>query len=50
MQEALARNKEQQAEALTRLDETIKINMEKSAALGETADRLSRALTGKVKT
>ena len=49
MQEALARNKEQQAEALTRLDETIKINMEKSAALGETADRLSRALTGNVK-
>ena len=32
MQEAFNRNKEQQAEALTRLDETIKINMQKSAA------------------
>ena len=49
MQEALDKTKEQQTEALTRLDETIKINMEKSAALGETADRLSRALTGEVK-
>lgn len=49
MQEALNRSKEQQSEALTRLDETIKINMQKSAALGETADRLTRALTGEVK-
>ncbi len=49
MQEAFNRNKEQQAEALTRLDETIKINMQKSAAIGETADRLTRALTGEVK-
>ena len=49
MKEALEKNKEQQTEALTRLDETIKINMEKSTALGETADRLTRALTGKVK-
>lgn len=49
MQEAFDRNKEQQAEALTRLDETIKINMQKSAAIGETADRLTRALTGEVK-
>ena len=49
MQEALDRSKEQQNEALTRLDETIKINMHKSAALGETADRLTRALTGEVK-
>ena len=49
MQEALDRSKEQQNEALTRLDETIKINMQKSAALGETADRLTRALTGEVK-
>nr|MCR4583773.1 DNA recombination protein RmuC [Prevotella sp.] len=31
------------------LDETIKINMQKSAAIGETADRLTRALTGEVK-
>ena len=49
MQEALNKSKEQQNEALTRLDETIKVNMQKSAALGETADRLTRALTGEVK-
>lgn len=49
MQEAFDKSKEQQSEALTRLDETIKINMQKSAALGETADRLTRALTGEVK-
>lgn len=49
MQEALEKTKEQQKEALTRLDESIKNNMEKSAAIGETADRLSRALTGEVK-
>ena len=49
MQEAFDKSKVQQSEALTRLDETIKINMQKSAALGETADRLTRALTGEVK-
>ena len=49
MQEAFNKSKEQQSEALTRLDATIKVNMEKSAALGETADRLTRALTGEVK-
>ena len=49
MQEALDKTKEQQTEALTRLDETIKINMQKSEAIGETADRLTRALTGEVK-
>lgn len=49
MQEAFNKNKEQQSEALTRLDATIKVNMEKSIALGETADRLTRALTGEVK-
>ena len=49
MQEALDKTKVQQTEALTRLDETIKISMEKSAAIGETADRLTRALTGEVK-
>ncbi len=49
MQEAFDKSKQQQSEALTRLDETIKINMQKSAALGETADRLTRALTGEVK-
>ena len=49
MQEALDKTKEQQTEALARLDETIKINMQKSQAIGETADRLTRALTGEVK-
>ena len=49
MQEALDKSKIQQNEALTRLDATIKINMQKSAELGETADRLTRALTGEVK-
>lgn len=49
MEQALNNSKEQQKEALTRLDETIKLNMEKSISLGETADRLTRALTGEVK-
>ena len=49
MQEALDKSKEQQTEALTRLDEAIKINMQKSAAIGETADRLTRARPGEVK-
>ena len=49
MREAFDKSKEQQNEVLTRLDATIKVNMEKSAALGETADRLTRALTGEVK-
>lgn len=49
MQEALLLSKEQQKEAMARLDETIKLNMKQSASLGETADRLTRALTGEVK-
>ena len=49
MQEAFNRSKDQQHEALTRLDEAIKQNMQRSEALGETADRLTRALTGEVK-
>ena len=49
MQEAFDKTKEQQSEALSRLDATIKINMQKSQELGETADRLTRALTGEVK-
>ena len=49
MREALEKNKSQQKEALDRLDQTIKVNMEKSNAIGETADRLTRALTGEVK-
>ena len=49
MKEALDKTKEHQTEAMTRLDETIKISMQRSAAIGETADRLTRALTGEVK-
>jgi DNA anti-recombination protein RmuC len=49
MKEALNKSKDQQKEALARLDETIKQNMERSESLGETADRLTRALTGEVK-
>lgn len=49
MQDALLMSKEQQKEAMARLDETIKLNMKQSASLGETADRLTRALTGEVK-
>ena len=49
MQQALENTKRQQEEALTRLDQTIQDNMKNSEAIGETADRLSRALTGEVK-
>ncbi len=49
MRDALERNKTQQSEALTRLDETIKNNMQQSEQLGKTADRLTRALTAEVK-
>lgn len=49
MEEAFCKNKEQQKDALTRLDESIQQSMKQSASLGETADRLTRALTGEVK-
>ena len=49
MQEAFDKSKAQQIEALTRLDQAINTNMQKSKELGETADRLTRALTGEVK-
>ena len=49
MQLARLLSKEQQKDAMARLDETIKLNMKQSASLGETADRLTRALTGEVK-
>lgn len=49
MKEVFDKSKERQNETMARLEATIKINMEKSAALGETADRLTRALTGEVK-
>ena len=49
MQEAFDKSKQQQNDALLRLDQTIRVNMEQSTALGQTADRLTRALTGEVK-
>ncbi|MGN1236696.1 MAG: DNA recombination protein RmuC [Bacteroidaceae bacterium] len=49
MEQALTLTKEQQRDALARLDETIKLSMAKTVSLGETADRLTRALTGEVK-
>lgn len=49
MKEALDRTKGQQQEALTRLDESIRSNLNKSASIGEAAERLANALTGEVK-
>ena len=49
MREALNDSKEKHQEALHRLDATIQANMRNSEALGETAERLTRALTGEVK-
>lgn len=49
MREALNDSKEKQQEALHKLDATIQANMKNSADLGETAARLTRALTGEVK-
>lgn len=49
MQDALDANKRQQVDAMTRLDATIKLNMQQSSAISETAGRLTRALTGEVK-
>ena len=49
MSRVLESNRQQQRDALTRLDATIQANMKQSNALGERADRLTRALTGEVK-
>ena len=49
MQEAFDKSKEKQNETFARLDETIRLNSQKSETLGQTADRLARALTGQVK-
>lgn len=49
MREALNDSKERHQEALHRLDATIQANMKNSQTLGETAERLTRALTGEVK-
>lgn len=49
MKEALNDSKEKHQEALHKLDATIQANMKNSAALNDTAERLTRALTGEVK-
>ena len=49
MREALEASKREHHDAMTRLDATIDANMRRSAELGDTADRLTRALLGKVK-
>lgn len=49
MKEALSNNSKEHNESITRLDATIKANMERSRELGERAERLANALTGEVK-
>lgn len=49
MREALDRSAREHHESMTRLDATIDANMKHSHELGETADRLTRALLGNVK-
>jgi DNA recombination protein RmuC len=49
MRDALNESKEKHQEAMHRLDATIQANMKNSETLGETAARLTRALTGEVK-
>ena len=49
MREALDNTKREHSDSMTRLDATIEANMRNSKELGETADRLTRALLGSVK-
>lgn len=49
MREALDSTKREHSDSMTRLDATIEANMRNSKELGETADRLTRALLGSVK-
>ena len=49
MREALDDSKEKHQEALHKLDATIQANIKNSAHLNDTAERLTRALTGEVK-
>lgn len=49
MREAMESSQREHNETMTRLDATIEANMKNSRNLGETADRLTRALTGEVK-
>lgn len=49
MREVLNDSKEKHQEAMHRLDATIQANMKNSESLNDTAERLTRALTGEVK-
>lgn len=49
MREALDNTKKEHNDSMTRLDATIEANMRNSKELGETADRLTRALLGRAK-
>ena len=49
MRDALDSSKKEHQETITRLDATIQANMKNSQDLGQTAERLTRALTGEVK-
>ena len=49
MREALDKSSNEHNETMTRLDATIQANMKNSRDLGETAERLTRALVGEVK-
>lgn len=49
MREALDSSQKEHQQTMTHLDATIRANMERSTSLGETADRLTRALLGKTK-
>ena len=49
MRDALDSSKREHQETITRLDATIQANMKNSQDLGQTAERLTRALTGEVK-
>ena len=49
MQELFEKTSKTHADSITRLDEAIKLNMDRSQELGERAERLANALTGEVK-
>lgn len=50
MREAMEKSERDHKEAMTRLDATIEANTKQNKEVGDTADRLARALTGSVKT
>ncbi|MCF0160407.1 MAG: DNA recombination protein RmuC, partial [Bacteroidaceae bacterium] len=49
MQKVLEDSRDKQNETMTRLDETIRLNTDKSQRLGDSAERLYKALTSEVK-